>query len=177
MKSRSRAPSRSAAWATSEPKRSARSPPTSPKRSRKRLPCRQWRSAREPRDAAHTKHDRLFGLKENVIIGKLISAGTGMSRYRNLSIAPEGQDLDEDGRPKHPLSTPSTRPRTRAKSSGPTASTSRQNSWAPTSASASKRTRSSTKATSRSRPPPSRPSTSRRASTPRTCRTYTSYER
>jgi hypothetical protein len=46
MKSRSRAPSRSAAWATSEPKRSARSPPTSPKRSRKRLQCRQWRSAR-----------------------------------------------------------------------------------------------------------------------------------
>jgi DNA-directed RNA polymerase subunit beta' len=44
------------------------------------------------------KHDPLLGLKENVIIGKLIPAGTGMSRYRNLQIEPEGQDLDEDGR-------------------------------------------------------------------------------
>jgi len=46
------------------------------------------------------KHDPLLGLKENVIIGKLIPAGTGMSRYRNISIEPEGQDLDEEGRPK-----------------------------------------------------------------------------
>ncbi|MBD5657009.1 MAG: hypothetical protein IAI50_17795, partial [Candidatus Eremiobacteraeota bacterium] len=46
------------------------------------------------------KHDPLLGLKENVIIGKLIPAGTGMSRYRNITIEPEGQDLDEDGRPK-----------------------------------------------------------------------------
>ena len=46
------------------------------------------------------KHDPLLGLKENVIIGKLIPAGTGMSRYRNLTIQPEGQDLDDDGRPK-----------------------------------------------------------------------------
>ncbi|HTJ27575.1 MAG TPA: DNA-directed RNA polymerase subunit beta' [Candidatus Limnocylindria bacterium] len=47
------------------------------------------------------KHDPLLGLKENVIIGKLIPAGTGMSRYRNLQIEPEGQDIDEDGRPKN----------------------------------------------------------------------------
>ncbi|MBC5810997.1 MAG: hypothetical protein GIW95_09145 [Candidatus Eremiobacteraeota bacterium] len=46
------------------------------------------------------KHDPLLGLKENVIIGKLIPAGTGMSRYRNVTIQPEGQDLDEEGRPK-----------------------------------------------------------------------------
>jgi DNA-directed RNA polymerase subunit beta' len=46
------------------------------------------------------KHDPLLGLKENVIIGKLIPAGTGMSRYRNIQITPEGQDIDEDGRPK-----------------------------------------------------------------------------
>ncbi|OPX89964.1 DNA-directed RNA polymerase subunit beta' [Pelotomaculum sp. PtaB.Bin117] len=32
------------------------------------------------------KLDPLIGLKENVIIGKLIPAGTGMSRYRNISI-------------------------------------------------------------------------------------------
>jgi hypothetical protein len=35
--------------------------------------------------------DPLIGLKENVIIGKLIPAGTGMSKYRNIRIkvAPE----------------------------------------------------------------------------------------
>ena len=48
------------------------------------------------------KHDPLLGLKENVIIGKLIPAGTGMSRYRNIQIEPEGQDVDEDGRPRTP---------------------------------------------------------------------------
>ena len=32
------------------------------------------------------KKDRLMGLKENVIIGKLIPAGTGMSRYKNIEI-------------------------------------------------------------------------------------------
>lgn len=32
------------------------------------------------------KTDPLLGLKENVIIGKLVPAGTGMSRYRNIKI-------------------------------------------------------------------------------------------
>ncbi|MDD3614003.1 MAG: DNA-directed RNA polymerase subunit beta' [Clostridiales bacterium] len=32
------------------------------------------------------KSDPLIGLKENVIIGKLIPAGTGMSRYRNIEV-------------------------------------------------------------------------------------------
>jgi DNA-directed RNA polymerase subunit beta' len=32
------------------------------------------------------KSDPLVGLKENVIIGKLIPAGTGMSRYRNIEV-------------------------------------------------------------------------------------------
>lgn len=32
------------------------------------------------------KVDKLLGLKENVIIGKLVPAGTGMSRYRNTSV-------------------------------------------------------------------------------------------
>jgi DNA-directed RNA polymerase subunit beta' len=36
--------------------------------------------------AISAKSDPLLGLKENVIIGKLIPAGTGMSRYRNLSV-------------------------------------------------------------------------------------------
>lgn len=34
------------------------------------------------------KVDPLLGLKENVIIGKLVPAGTGMSRYRNIRIIP-----------------------------------------------------------------------------------------
>ena len=56
------------------------------------------------------KTDKLLGLKENVIIGKLIPAGTGMKRYRNIEIdygvnqelmeeyqrALEEQDDDED---------------------------------------------------------------------------------
>ncbi|TAM74583.1 DNA-directed RNA polymerase subunit beta', partial [bacterium] len=46
------------------------------------------------------KHDPLLGLKENVIIGKLIPAGTGMARYRNVVIDPEGQDVDEEGHPR-----------------------------------------------------------------------------
>ena len=42
------------------------------------------------------KVDPLLGLKENVIIGKLIPAGTGMSRYRNINVldADEIQNLD-----------------------------------------------------------------------------------
>ena len=35
--------------------------------------------------AIRTKRDYLVGLKENVIIGKLIPAGTGMKDYKNLS--------------------------------------------------------------------------------------------
>ena len=31
------------------------------------------------------KRDDLFGLKENVIIGKLVPAGTGMRRYRKVN--------------------------------------------------------------------------------------------
>ena len=40
------------------------------------------------------KTDPLVGLKENVIIGKLIPAGTGMSRYKNISIEVEDGDQD-----------------------------------------------------------------------------------
>lgn len=36
--------------------------------------------------AIRGKKDPLLGLKENVIIGKLVPAGTGMSRYRNVKI-------------------------------------------------------------------------------------------
>ncbi|MDQ3719454.1 MAG: DNA-directed RNA polymerase subunit beta' [Actinomycetota bacterium] len=38
--------------------------------------------------ALEGKTDRLYGLKENVIIGKLIPAATGLKRYRRLEIEP-----------------------------------------------------------------------------------------
>jgi DNA-directed RNA polymerase subunit beta' len=38
--------------------------------------------------AIHAKSDSLLGLKENVIIGKLIPAGTGMQVYRNVRVEP-----------------------------------------------------------------------------------------
>ncbi|HEY2299012.1 MAG TPA: DNA-directed RNA polymerase subunit beta', partial [Jatrophihabitans sp.] len=38
--------------------------------------------------AISARSDSLVGLKENVIIGKLIPAGTGISRYRNVEVNP-----------------------------------------------------------------------------------------
>jgi DNA-directed RNA polymerase subunit beta' len=56
-------------------------------------------TARVLTDAAiEGKVDSLAGLKENVIIGKLIPAATGLPRYRQLTVAVEGyrtQDIDE----------------------------------------------------------------------------------
>ncbi|MDE3204258.1 MAG: DNA-directed RNA polymerase subunit beta', partial [Acidobacteriota bacterium] len=44
--------------------------------------------------AIEGKSDHLFGLKENIIIGKLIPAGTGMSRYRDITLdAPEAERM------------------------------------------------------------------------------------
>jgi DNA-directed RNA polymerase subunit beta' len=44
--------------------------------------------------AIEGKSDHLFGLKENIIIGKLIPAGTGMSRYRDIALeAPEAERM------------------------------------------------------------------------------------
>ena len=56
------------------------------------------------------KVDPLIGLKENVIIGKLIPAGTGMKRYRNVKLSTDDKlagtiggddviDFDEDVNP------------------------------------------------------------------------------
>ncbi|MBB6218954.1 DNA-directed RNA polymerase subunit beta' [Anaerosolibacter carboniphilus] len=42
------------------------------------------------------KEDHLIGLKENVIIGKLIPAGTGMRRYKNIAI-------EHENSPKEPV--------------------------------------------------------------------------
>ncbi|MCL6600746.1 MAG: DNA-directed RNA polymerase subunit beta', partial [Alicyclobacillus macrosporangiidus] len=44
------------------------------------------------------KVDRLLGLKENVIIGKLIPAGTGMTRYRHLEIESDDDPVEESAR-------------------------------------------------------------------------------
>jgi DNA-directed RNA polymerase subunit beta' len=38
--------------------------------------------------AMEGRSDPLLGLKENVIIGKLIPAGTGLPRYRNIRVEP-----------------------------------------------------------------------------------------
>lgn len=44
--------------------------------------------------AIRGKEDKLVGLKENVIIGKLIPAGTGIRKYRNIAV--ETNSIDED---------------------------------------------------------------------------------
>jgi DNA-directed RNA polymerase subunit beta' len=38
--------------------------------------------------AIHARSDSLIGLKENVIIGKLIPAGTGINKYRAVRVEP-----------------------------------------------------------------------------------------
>jgi DNA-directed RNA polymerase subunit beta' len=53
-------------------------------------------TARVLTDAAiEGKVDNLAGLKENVIIGKLIPAATGMPRYRQLTVSIEGYGAQE----------------------------------------------------------------------------------
>jgi DNA-directed RNA polymerase subunit beta' len=54
--------------------------------------------------AIESRSDSLLGLKENIIIGKLIPAGTGMMRYREFSVQAPGyepmtyysSDVEED---------------------------------------------------------------------------------
>ena len=46
--------------------------------------------------AINGKCDKLLGLKENVIIGKLIPAGTGIGKYRAVEIADNSKDEDDD---------------------------------------------------------------------------------
>ena len=43
--------------------------------------------------AINGKIDHLIGLKENVIIGKLIPAGTGMRRYRNVKLSTDKEEV------------------------------------------------------------------------------------
>ena len=50
------------------------------------------------------KVDPLVGLKENVIIGKLIPAGTGMKRYRNIEIYSDlRENLEPEEEPEEEL--------------------------------------------------------------------------
>jgi DNA-directed RNA polymerase subunit beta' len=46
------------------------------------------------------KTDSLRGLKENVIMGRLIPAGTGLNRYQDLKIHVEGHEEDEEEPPE-----------------------------------------------------------------------------
>ena len=46
--------------------------------------------------AVKGKVDELIGLKENVIIGKLIPAGTGMAKYKNIHINTEKKEQEEN---------------------------------------------------------------------------------
>ncbi|MBQ8269169.1 MAG: DNA-directed RNA polymerase subunit beta' [Clostridia bacterium] len=46
--------------------------------------------------AIHGKQDHLLGLKENVIIGKLIPAGTGLGRYRSVGVVDNAQKPDPE---------------------------------------------------------------------------------
>ncbi len=46
------------------------------------------------------KIDELLGLKENVVMGHLIPAGTGISRYKELKVA--GPEIDLPAPPERP---------------------------------------------------------------------------
>jgi len=46
--------------------------------------------------AIKAKEDSLIGLKENVIIGKLIPAGSGLKMYRNLRVEPKEKIAEEE---------------------------------------------------------------------------------
>ncbi|NUM60650.1 MAG: hypothetical protein HUU44_00685, partial [Ignavibacteriaceae bacterium] len=39
--------------------------------------------------AIQAKIDRLIGLKENIVMGHLIPAGTGLKKYKNLKLSSE----------------------------------------------------------------------------------------
>ena len=48
----------------------------------------------EKKNLQESQVDELIGLKENVIIGKLIPAGTGLSKYKNIHIDTEKEECD-----------------------------------------------------------------------------------
>ncbi|MFQ6091391.1 MAG: DNA-directed RNA polymerase subunit beta', partial [bacterium] len=49
--------------------------------------------------AIHGKRDLLLGLKENVIIGHLIPAGTGLERYHRVRVSDDEENLEAEEKP------------------------------------------------------------------------------
>jgi len=56
--------------------------------------------------AIRGKSDTLQGLKENVIIGKLIPAGTGMECYNNVSVVKNESYIDHTAAALNPITNP-----------------------------------------------------------------------
>jgi len=56
--------------------------------------------------AINGKVDRLVGLKENVIMGRLIPAGTGLSQYNRKEVKVEGTPIGEEEEEKVELAIP-----------------------------------------------------------------------
>ena len=54
--------------------------------------------------AINGKQDKLLGLKENVIIGKLIPAGTGLGKYRAVEIVDNGAEADVENAVEYTVS-------------------------------------------------------------------------
>lgn len=54
-----------------------------------------WTTTVLSQAAIEGREDDLVGLKENVIIGKLIPAGTGMKRYRNIGVSYKGTQISD----------------------------------------------------------------------------------
>ena len=98
-------------WASPRPR--SRPNRSSPRR-RSRRPRRVLTEA-----AIAGRVDYLRGLKENVIVGRLIPAGTGMPTYRDVYL-----EKDEAPRPRRSKSSCSARPRTKTPSPWPTSTTS-----------------------------------------------------
>jgi hypothetical protein len=55
-----------------------------------------WTTTVLAQAAIEAREDDLLGLKENVIIGKLIPAGTGMKRYRGVDVSYRGTRIESE---------------------------------------------------------------------------------
>ena len=68
-----------------------------PKTKKKMITCHRTKYESVLTDAAtRGKCDMLHGLKENVILGKLIPAGTGAKEYNNIEVILKNELLDDD---------------------------------------------------------------------------------
>ena len=57
--------------------------------------------------AINGKTDTLRGLKENVIMGRLIPAGTGLAAYKSLNLVIEGEPVEQERYTPPPIPQPS----------------------------------------------------------------------